>query len=162
METTIKQRLSTRQLLVKIPNYPCLYRHSVNSTYYGIKKHDGKRKEHSLQTDDRKIAERKLKAWIADLDKIDNEAGKTTLAQLLEKFTNTRQGKSDSTKATEKAIIKNLKTNWKFGLDIRVSAIRPSMLDEWLAPLEPNLKNTSYIRHAASAICNNFSVSEMR
>src|SRR5580692_9547364 len=52
-------------------------------TNYGIKKYDDKRKEHSLQTNDKKIAERKLKAWIADLDKIDTEAEKTTLAQLL-------------------------------------------------------------------------------
>ena len=58
---TIKaKRPSTRQSLVKIPNYPCLYRHDVNNTYYGIKKHGGKRKEHSLQTDDRKIAERNV------------------------------------------------------------------------------------------------------
>jgi integrase len=53
---------------------------------------------------------------------------------------------SDSTKATEQGIIKNLKAHWNHGLDIRVSKIRPSMLDEWLAVLEPNLKNTSYNR----------------
>jgi hypothetical protein len=57
---------STRQLLVKIPNYPCLYRHKDNGRYYGIKKYRGKRKEHSLETTDRKLAERKLKKWIAD------------------------------------------------------------------------------------------------
>jgi len=73
METAIAQNFSTRQLLEKIPNYPCLYRHSVNGNYYGIKKHGGKRKEHSLKTDDRKIAERKLKTWIGDLDKIDSD-----------------------------------------------------------------------------------------
>jgi len=140
-------RLSTRQLLDKIPNYPCLYRHSVNQTYYGIKKHGGKRKEHSLETTDRKIAERRLKDWIASLDKIDAEAEKTTLEQLLQKFMATRQGMSDSTKATEQGIIKSLKTHWKHGLDIRVSKIRPSMLDEWLAVLEPNLKNTSFNRY---------------
>ena len=111
-------RLSTRQLLEKIPNYPCLYRHSVNQTYYGIKKIGGKRKEQSLQTDDRKIAERKLKAWIADLDRIDSEAEKTTLAQLLEKFANGRAGMSDSTNGTEQGIIKNLKTNWGYGLTV--------------------------------------------
>ncbi len=39
--------LITRQLLVKIPNYPCLYRHKDSKMYYGIKKLRGKRKEHS-------------------------------------------------------------------------------------------------------------------
>jgi hypothetical protein len=92
-----EQRFRTRQLLDKIPNYPGLYRHSVNGTYYGIKKLGGKRKERSLQTDDRKIAERKLKAWIADLDKIDSEAEKTTLAQLLDKFILIRKGASEGT-----------------------------------------------------------------
>ena len=72
------KRLSTRQLLVKISNYPCLYRHKTNGTYYGIKKQAGKRKEHSLDTDNRKLAERKLKTWIETLDKLDSEAEKTT------------------------------------------------------------------------------------
>ena len=140
-------RLSTRQLLEKIPNYPCLYRHSVNQTYYGIKKTGGKRKEHSLETVDRKIAERKLKAWVSDLDKIDTEVEKTTLAQLLDKFVITRQGKSESTTTTEQGIIKNLKAHFKQDVNIRVSRIRPSMLDIWLSTLEPNLKSTSYNRY---------------
>jgi hypothetical protein len=62
---------STRQLLEKIPTVQCPYRHQTNETYYGIKKHAGKRKEHSLQTTDRKIAERKLADWIKGLDRID-------------------------------------------------------------------------------------------
>jgi integrase len=144
---TSEKRLSTRQLLVKIPNVSCLYRHTVNSTYYGIKKAGGKRKEHSLDTTDRQIAERKLRAWITSLGKIDPEAEKTTLAELLEKFTTTRSGMSKSTQNTESGIINSLKKNWKHGLDIRVSRIRPSMLDEWLATVEPSLKNSSYNRY---------------
>jgi integrase len=140
-------RLSTRQLLVKIPNVACLYRHSLNHTYYGIKKAAGKRKEHSLDTTDRQIAERKLRAWITSLGKIDPEAEKTTLAELLEKFTATRSGMSKSTQNTESGIINSLKKHWKHGLDIRVSRIRPSMLDEWLATVEPTLKNSSYNRY---------------
>ncbi len=54
------QQQSTRQLLEKIQNFPCLYRHTLNEAYYGIKKISSKRKEHSLQTTGRKIAERKL------------------------------------------------------------------------------------------------------
>jgi hypothetical protein len=74
-----KDQLSTRQLLQKIPNYPCLFRHSVNGNYYGIKKIAGKRKEHSLDTKDRKLAERKLKDWLNDLDRIDVGAAKPHL-----------------------------------------------------------------------------------
>ena len=147
MTETPNKRPSTRQLLDKIPSVPCLYRHSVNGTYYGIKKHAGKRKEHSLDTTDRKIAERKLRGWISDLAKIDTELEKTTLAQLLEKFTSVRSGMKPSTVRTDASIIKSLKSHWKHGLDIRVSRIRPSMLDEWLAAVEPDLKNSSFNRY---------------
>jgi hypothetical protein len=115
---------STRQLLEKIPNYPCLYRHRLNASYYGIKKVSGKRKEHSLQTTDRKIAERKLAEWVKSLDKIDSIAEKTTLRQLIAKFTASRQGKSDSTRATDSSIINRFEAEWKHGLDIRVMAIQ--------------------------------------
>ena len=49
---------STRQRLVKVPQVPGLYRHSLNHRYYGIKKVGGKRKEHSLRTTDRKLTDR--------------------------------------------------------------------------------------------------------
>ena len=66
---------STRQQLVKVPQVPCLYRHSLNLGYYGIKKLGGKRKEHSLRTSDRKLAERRLKEWLGNLEKAaDTEA----------------------------------------------------------------------------------------
>jgi hypothetical protein len=114
----MSERLSTRQLLVKIPNVPCLYRHRISGTYYGIKKHLGKRKEHSLGTDDRKIAERTLKKWIEDLEKIDPAAEKTTLSELLGKFQEVRKGLSKSTRDTERGRINNLKATWRYGLDI--------------------------------------------
>ena len=139
-------RRSTRQLLGKIPNFPGLYRHTINGIYYAIKKKSGKRKEHSLDTTDRKVAERRFKEWDANLDKVDTEVEKTTLAQLVEKFEKTRQGMTAKTKSTEAWIVKMLKDDWAYDLDIRVSRIRPSMLDEWLAKQEPNLKNSSYNR----------------
>jgi integrase len=146
MDTT--QQKSTRQLLDKIPTVQCLYRHKLNGTYYGIKKHSGKRKEHSLQTADRKIAERKLAEWTKGLDKIDSTAETMTLIQLLDKFVAGRQGKSESTIATDASIIARFKEQWKHGLDIRVSRIRPSFLDEWLASNEGRLKHASYNRYS--------------
>ena len=107
----------------------------------------GKRKEHSLRTTDRKIAERKLAEWIKNLSKIDSTVEKTTLSQLIEKLIAGRQGKSDSTKATDASIIKRFKTEWKYGLDIPVSQIKPSHLDEWLASNEGRLKHSTYNRY---------------
>ena len=143
------QQLSTRQLLEKIPNFPCLFRHKLNGTYYGIKKVSGKRKEHSLQTTDRKISERRLAEWIKTLEKIDSIAEKTTLNQLLDKFEIGRNGKSDSTTATDASIIKRFKAEWRHGLDIRVSQIKPSFLDEWLAKQEGRVKHTTYNRYCS-------------
>src|SRR5947209_7640806 len=71
---------------VKVPGCPCLYRHTPSGRYYGVKKLKGKKKERSLETTDRKIAERRLKDWIADLERVDPEVEKTTLKQLHEKF----------------------------------------------------------------------------
>jgi len=71
---------STRQLLRKVQGIQWLYRHNVNERYYAIKKIHGKRKEHSLGTTDRKIAERRLKKWIKNLEEIDSASEKMTLA----------------------------------------------------------------------------------
>ena len=95
---------STRQLLVKIPNVPCLYRHSLNGLYYATKRIRGKRKEHSLATKDRKIAEPKLKEWTAELDKVDAKAAKMTLEALLEKFQAVNKGRAAKTQATDQGL----------------------------------------------------------
>jgi hypothetical protein len=77
--------LSTRQQLVKVPQVPCLYRHALSGRYYGMKKQGGKRKEHALSSD-RKIAERRLKAWIADLGRVEKEVEHLTLNEMLLKL----------------------------------------------------------------------------
>ncbi len=138
---------STRQNLDKIPGFPCLYRHSVNGIYYAIKKFGGKRKEHSLDTTDRKTAERKLKEWINNQDKIDADAAKLTLGELIQKFEDANAGKSEKTKATNTSIINVLKETWKHGMTKPVSELKPSHLNDWLAQHEGRLKNTSYNRY---------------
>jgi hypothetical protein len=120
-------QLSTRQLLAKIPNIPCLYRYELNAIYYGIKRTAGKRKEHNLQITDKRIAKRKLAEWVKGLDEIDANAEKTRLDQLLEKFVGLNAGKSESTQATKACTIKRLKGEWKCCLDIPVSKIKPSL-----------------------------------
>ena len=138
---------STRQQLVKVPLVPCLYRHSLNCGYYGIKKLSGKRKEHSLRTKDRKLAERRLKEWLANLSKIDAGVERLTLHEMVEKFQKANLGKSASTQATDRSIIKKLKDTWPYDYRMKVSDIRASHLNEWLALHEKRLKHTSYNRH---------------
>jgi integrase len=133
---------------VKVPQVPCLYRHSLSRKYYGIKKVDGKRKEHSLDTIDRKLAERRLKKWIADLGKTSSEVEHLTLREMIEQLRKVNQGKAAKTRATDASIMRKFKETWPYDLDMRVSDVRTSQLDEWLALHEQRLKHTSYNRYA--------------
>ena len=65
---------------VKVANFPGLYRHSRSGRYYACKKLGGIRRERSLGTCDRKIAERRMKEWLDSLDKVDAEVEKITIA----------------------------------------------------------------------------------
>jgi hypothetical protein len=78
---------------VKVPNFPGLYRNAISGRYYGMKKLHGKRYECSLRTTDRQIAERRLRNWIHDLEKVDRELERTTLRILVQKFEAANQGK---------------------------------------------------------------------
>lgn len=101
-----------------------------------------------MGTADRKIAERRLKEWVADLGKVDSEVEKTTLRRLTQKFIAVNQGKAVSTVNMTSAIIRDFEGWWPYGLDFQVRNIRPSHLEEWLATHERRLKNTSYNRYA--------------
>ena len=133
---------------VKVANFPGLYRHSRSGRYYGCKKLGGIRRERSLGTCDRKIAERRLKEWIGNLDKVDAEVEKTTLGQLIGRFLKVTSSTSKSSRTTDQSIIKRFLAWWPHGKDFQVRLIRPSMLDEWLAHEEPRLRNVTYNRYA--------------
>lgn len=90
--STDASEASPQKLYVKVANFPGLYRHAKSGRYYGVKKVRGKRKEHSLDTSDRKIAERRYKEWAANLEKVDHEVEKTTLRQLIATFQTIRSG----------------------------------------------------------------------
>ena len=135
-------------LYVKIPGCVGLYRHALSGRYYGIKKVAGKKRERSLGTTDRKIAERRLKDWIDTLGKLDVEVEKTTLQQLFQKMIAITRGKSESSRNVVKAVIEDFEGWWKHGLDFQVRNVRPSHLEEWLAIHERRLRNTSYNRYA--------------
>ena len=133
MTETTNKRPSTRQLLDKIPNVPSLYQHSVNGTYYGIKKLAGKRKEHRWTRRTGKLPKGNCGSGFQTCQRLTRRQEKRRSHSIWEKFTSIRSGMSPSTNRTDASIIKSLKTHWKHGLDIRVSNIRVSMLDEWLS-----------------------------
>ena len=90
---------------VKVANFPGLYRHCRSGRYYACKKLNGIRRECSLRTSDRKIAERRLKEWIGNMDKVDAEVEKTTLGQLIQRFLVVTGGMAHNTHVTNDAII---------------------------------------------------------
>ena len=142
------QRKSTRQLLKKIPGFPCLYRHDVNEIYYGITKVLGNRKEHSLGTTDRRHAERNLKAWLQDLAKIEPGNARKTVGNLLEEYQKNLAGKKEKTRRTRMSILKRFQETWTHGERIRASSVTTHQLNEWLAQHEGRLKNSTYNEYA--------------
>jgi integrase len=132
---------TTRSQLSNVGNG--LYRHD-NGSYYACKYLHGKPKWKALETSDRKIAERSQREWLANLNQIDSQAERTTLNQLIDKLLASRAGLAPKTVQTETWLADTLRKTWNNDIDIRVSQIRPSMLNTWLAKHEPNLKNSSY------------------
>src|SRR5882757_3889703 len=110
---------SNRQLLKKVPNYRWLFRNERNGIYYGIKKVGGKRRERSMETTDRKLAERQLKHWVERLEYVDPKAEKTTVGQLVEKFEAGFEGKPKKTKATNSSLVATFKASWKSGMQCK-------------------------------------------
>ena len=125
-----------------------MYRHSRSGRYYACKKLGGIRRERSLQTSDRKIAERRLTEWFGSFDKVDAEVEKTTLGQLIGRYLVVTGSMSESSRTTDQSVIKKFLAWWPHGKDYQVRSIRPSMLDEWLAREEPRLRNVTYNRYA--------------
>ena len=133
---------------VKVVSFPGLYRHARSGRYYACKKQGGIRRERSLGTCDRKIAERRMNEWLGNLDKVDAEVEKTTLGQLIQRYLVVTGSMSESSRTTDQSIIRKFLAWWPHGKDFQVRSIRPSMLDEWLAHEEPRLRNVTYNRYA--------------
>lgn len=82
---------------IKSPSIPGLYRHLKSGRYYAAMKMNGKRREHSLRTKDRQIAERRQRDWVAGLRIVDREVERTTFSQLVDSFLAANRGKSTQT-----------------------------------------------------------------
>ena len=119
-----------------------LYRHK-NGSYYACKYLKGKPRWKSLKTSDRKSAERTQSDWLAKLGETNVELFKTTLDTLIETYLATRKGKSEKTQKDDGWIRDTIVSTWEHGLDVRVSDIRASMLDIWLAN-QSGYKNSTY------------------
>jgi integrase len=135
------KKLSTRQLLDKIPTVSCLYRHRVTGRYYAIKSVRGKlktevlRSEHGEPISDRKLAERRLKDWIEGFENPASTlaGGPLALDALVSKYRQTMAGLKPKTRINIEWMIGNLEKHWHLGMKIQVREIKVSDVDVFLA-----------------------------
>jgi len=103
-----------------------LYRYIPSGTYFAHVRIHGKLFRESLDTDDRKKADRKLRDFRADKEKIDHKFSRSTLADLLDRYEKTIQRLSPATILKKKAILKRIREEWPQGDDVMLSDIKPS------------------------------------
>ena len=111
---------------------PCLYRYR-NGTYYARFKSGGKEIRCSLETTDRKLAERNLGTKKDDQSQIDRSQGKLTLAELCDRYLKTVQHQKPRTIERKTFIVRRIKTDWPTGQLTQLGKIKPSDADLWLS-----------------------------
>ena len=111
---------------------PCLYRYR-NGTYYARFKSGGKEIRRSLETTDRKLAERNLTTKKDDQSQLDRSQGKLTLAELCDRYLKTVQHQKPKTIERKTFIVGRIKTDWPTGQLTQVGKIKPSDADLWLS-----------------------------
>ncbi len=111
---------------------PNLFRHRENLSYWGVKKVEGRRFVHALETADRKTADGKLAEWLGDLKKVDPGNRDMTLAMLLEKYEAARTDIADSTRVGEKGRIAKFRELFPRPMHTLVARVVNSDLAVWV------------------------------
>ena len=113
---------------------PCLFRYKQGN-YYALLRHKGKQIRHCLKTTDLPLARRRLKDYMADLDKLNPDIGRMTLGALRERFFATLSG-SDSTIYKYKLAIDTMIERWPKDAPQAVDRIKTAHCQEWIASLK--------------------------
>lgn len=112
---------------------PCLYKYEASGVYFAHVRAGGKLHRDSLETTDRKLANRRLDAFRRKVGRVDPKLGRTTLAAMCDLYLQTIEHLSESTKKARRGIIARLKKTF-YGADaLPLSEIKPSQLEVWLA-----------------------------
>jgi integrase len=110
----------------------CLYRYR-NGTYYARFKTAGKEIRRSLETTDRKLAERNLARKKEEQSQIDRSQGKLTLAELCDRYLRSVQHQKPKTVERKTFIVGRIKRDWPTGKLTQIAKIKPTDVDLWLA-----------------------------
>jgi hypothetical protein len=114
----------------------CLYRYTRKGVYYARIKKRGKETERSLRTNDRALAQRRLRNFRDDQQQVDPCRGNLTLAQLCDRWLATKKNDNPNTLGTKAHVINQIKSRWPRGATQRVRDIAPSQADLFLAQFE--------------------------
>lgn len=127
---------------------PCLYRYKTG-TYYALVKHGGKQIRQSLETTDATLARRKLGKLKANIDKIDPDVARRTLADHRTIHEKTLTGAA-STQTIDKLAIRRLCEEWPMDFPTEIRKINATHIKTWLKQYE-NLA-ASTINHTITAV----------
>src|SRR5947209_1881014 len=112
---------------------PGLCRYSTSGVYFAHVRIRGKLFRQSLETNDRRLAERRLSDFRRTKAKVDPGAGKSTLKDLADRYAATISHLAESTLTGKRGTIARLKSDWPEGPEQSVSEIKPSHCDLWIA-----------------------------
>jgi integrase len=110
-----------------------LYRYSSTGVYYARVKASGKEIRRSLRTQDRVLANRKLRELKDGLAQVDPSKGKTTLAELCDRYLQTIQHQKPKTIERKTYIVNRIKSDWPTGSATPLRRIKPTDIHLWLA-----------------------------
>ena len=113
----------------------------TNGVYYARFKSGGKEIRCSLETTDRKLAERNLAKKKDDQRQIDRSQGKLTLRELCDRWLETIQDSKPKTLEQKRYIAARIKEHWPTGSLVQVAKIKPSDCDLWLARCAQKSRN---------------------
>jgi Site-specific recombinase XerD len=125
---------------------PCLYKYESSGVYFAHVRAGGKLHRESLKTDDRQLANRRLREFRRKVSRIDPKLSKTTLVAMCDLYLETIEHLSESTKKARRSIVARLKKTF-YGADASpLAEIKPSQLETWLskhtAKLSASHRNT--------------------
>jgi len=110
-----------------------LYRSSATGVYFAHVRVHGKLFRESLETRDRKTAERKLKDFRRDKERVDHRAGKISIAVLCDRYGETLDHLSASSLRGKLAMLRLIKQELRGGSATGVAEVKPSDCDRWIA-----------------------------
>ena len=122
----------------------CLYRLASTGGYYARVWVRGKEIRRSLRTKDRELAKRRLRDLRRDLERIDTEAARISLAELVTTYLATGQHKSKSSRDKANAIAKRIKAEWPGGDAVKAADVKPSAVLQWLQKQREHYATSTY------------------